>query len=469
MKQLLKSALLLFIAISFTNCDNQNDGLTTPLNDIQQIQKEFTLNNFNDSYIKENLIVNWNDFNTIPKDSITSIYEYNTSFKVKRTLESNDHLFDVTYKILAIKDDSENWSFELIKFLANNDSPLNNPSYFYPNAFSGTLYHYNLEGKTIKIKAYNDGELVHEFIPDNVNTNNTQSKYYPKKQSNVEPIDPNETGGYYILVSTIHYTDWYANNQGGSTLYYTHSVYNSTTHEYVYVPSSTSNYTTSLHSHTSPQFGSSGGTNNHGNEIAFANEEELNNLLNQVAFLSPDYPIENMVKFLLCIDIDSPATLTIYADQPIVGSKFPVKGTDPGHAFASLTQNGNTVVFGFYPKTKAKAALLDEGAIGNNQTHEYDTSITTEITPEQVLSIIEYAVVKPTVYNVNHFNCTDYAIEIGNLGGLSLPNCYTPLYPGGGGSAPSVLGEHIRNLPESNNYITNTSTNNAPQQSGDCN
>lgn len=204
--------------------------------------------------------------------------------------------------------------------------------------------------------------------------------------------------------------------------------------------------------------------------IEALSNEEVESFQDIVVFVAPDDPIENMVEFLLCIDIDAPASLTIYADQPINDSTFPVdiETRNPGHAFISLSQNENTVVFGFYPKTKAKAALLDQGAIGNNQNDEYDASITTNITPEQLLKIIEYAIVKPAIYNVNHFNCTDYAIKIGNLGGLNLPNCYSPLYPGGGGSAPSILGEYIKSLPESDEYTTETTTNNAPSQSGDC-
>lgn len=45
-------------------------------------------------------------------------------------------------------------------------------------------------------------------------------------------------GGYWTLVRTQHYTDWYTNAGagGGSALYYSHSTYDGTSTEWVYTP-----------------------------------------------------------------------------------------------------------------------------------------------------------------------------------------------------------------------------------------
>jgi hypothetical protein len=82
--------------------------------------------------------------------------------------------------------------------------------------------------------------------------------------------------------------------------------------------------------------------------------------------------------------------------------------------------------------------------------------------------IINFTSTIPPTYNLNSYNCTDYVIDISNFTSNSLPNCWA-FYPGGGGSSPSVLGEYIRNLPESNQYTKRTETSTAPLQSGDCN
>lgn len=59
-------------------------------------------------------------------------------------------------------------------------------------------------------------------------------------------------------------------------------------------------------------------------------------------------------------------------------------------------------------------------------------------------------------------NQESYHFYIFSYKTINLPNCYSPLYPGGGGSAPSVLGEYIKYLPENDEYTTETTTNNAP-------
>jgi len=60
-------------------------------------------------------------------------------------------------------------------------------------------------------------------------------------------------------------------------------------------------------------------------------------------------------------------------------------------------------------------------------------------------------------YHLNHNNCTDYALEVGNQAGMGLPEC-NGMWPGGGGSNPGTLGEHIRNRPADPNFPTQTNT-----------
>ena len=140
LKNYLRISILLFITSFFIACSD-NEPLEIESSEKQQIKREFSLANFNDSFIKENLIGNWNDFKTNQKDSTT--YEFNTSFKTKRSLENDNQLFGTKYKILAIKGTLKNWSFELIKFLSNDDEPLDNISYFHPYTYPILLSHYH--------------------------------------------------------------------------------------------------------------------------------------------------------------------------------------------------------------------------------------------------------------------------------------------------------------------------------------
>lgn len=130
------------------------DSIEIPLSEMQQIKKEFSLENFKDDFVKNNLVIDWRNSNIKnSNDSIPLIYEFNTSFKVKNSLEKGKQTLDVQYKLLVSKGDTNTWSFEIIKFLPNKTEKLTNISYFTITSFSGTLYHYNLKGENIKMKA----------------------------------------------------------------------------------------------------------------------------------------------------------------------------------------------------------------------------------------------------------------------------------------------------------------------------
>jgi hypothetical protein len=53
----------------------------------------------------------------------------------------------VKYKLLASRNDTEPWKFEIIKFLSSESDPIDLISHSSPSSFSGTLYHYNLNGE----------------------------------------------------------------------------------------------------------------------------------------------------------------------------------------------------------------------------------------------------------------------------------------------------------------------------------
>ena len=68
---------------------------------------------------------------------------------------------------------------------------------------------------------------------------------------------------------------------------------------------------------------------------------------------------------------------------------------------------------------------------------------------------------------MNNYNCTDFGIEIGNLGGLGLPSA-NGTWPGGSGSNPGALGLYIRNLTPPTGVNTNTTAGNAPVTNKGC-
>jgi hypothetical protein len=200
------------------------------------------------------------------------------------------------------------------------------------------------------------------------------------------------------------------------------------------------------------------------------NEEYLAVLAEPYIIIGPEAPIVDMVDFLECFDNNAPAEFTIYATEPNPGSGDANDGTFCGHTFVSLSQGNNTATYGYYPtsnwigplNTSSSAVIGNDGsAIGAEQ---YTVSVTIQVSGSQLQQIINASTNFEAAYDLNTYNCTDFAIELGNLGGMSLPEC-NGTWPLGGGSNPGALGLHIRD-----NISTGTNTNVgvAPESNKDC-
>ena len=172
---------------------------------------------------------------------------------------------------------------------------------------------------------------------------------------------------------------------------------------------------------------------------------------------APDNPILSIQDYLKCINSNSSATITIYVDQPVANSSAPYSGVNVGHAFVGISQGSNTSIFGFYPKNYAKpGSTTDESTLGDDSNHSIDVSVSKNVTQSQLAGILYYANNHSGTYDLNNCNCTDFAIAIGNLAGMNLPD--TPgTWPGGGGSNPGALGQDIRSMTLSSGMNRNTS------------
>lgn len=141
-----------------------------------------------------------------------------------------------------------------------------------------------------------------------------------------------------------------------------------------------------------------------------------------------------------------------------------------GHTFVSIQQGNNVATYGFYPvNSKSSLVMSGDGIMGNDSNTKYDVSLTlNNITPSNLQKIISlstsYAI---SDYDLEGRNCTDMGIDLGNLAGLSIPECNAnPIYFFG--STPGRLGEYIRNLTTlPNGVIKNTDGGNSP--SNNCN
>tara|TARA_R110002049_G_scaffold18364_1_gene70321 strand:- start:571 stop:1956 length:1386 start_codon:yes stop_codon:yes gene_type:complete len=169
---------------------------------------------------------------------------------------------------------------------------------------------------------------------------------------------------------------------------------------------------------------------------------------------------------LKCYNLNAPAKLTVYVQQPRENSDDVVGPNQVGHAFVGIEQNGIVRQIGFYPESGANSVMVGVGKdydseLRDNYDYLYHLSISKDITTNQLTSIIDYIEDYPKAYNVNDYACTDFAIHIGNLAQMNLPST-TVNHLIFSGRSPGKLGQEIRalqNNPNTSNDVTITTTN----------
>ncbi|GCC50952.1 hypothetical protein SanaruYs_11710 [Chryseotalea sanaruensis] len=190
--------------------------------------------------------------------------------------------------------------------------------------------------------------------------------------------------------------------------------------------------------------------------------------------ISPDRPISNMTDYLKCFTSTQSATVTIYVDQPVEGSNDAYAitwgGAVVGHTFVSITQGSNRSVFGFYPSTDETSPTSppEPSVMGDDSGEGFDASISITISGPILQQILQYVINYNATYDLDNYNCSDFGISVGNLAGLALPDSYGS-WPGGGGSNPGALGQHIRSRSSSGNISVNKVGGNAPTNNRNCN
>lgn len=185
----------------------------------------------------------------------------------------------------------------------------------------------------------------------------------------------------------------------------------------------------------------------------------------------PEKVIDKINEYLKCFDLNKSAEVIIYVDQPLSNNSKAWSGTDVGHTFIAIQQGDTRRVFGYWPATSiypAPGYSTDNMVFGNDENHHFDVSLSTPVDANKLFSIIAYASNAPKVYDLDNYNCTDFAIEVGKIAGLPLSDSYGS-WPGGAGSNPGQLGQDIRNMTLPANSQRQTTEANAASNKGTCN
>jgi hypothetical protein len=169
---------------------------------------------------------------------------------------------------------------------------------------------------------------------------------------------------------------------------------------------------------------------------------------------SPDHSYSVQV----CVDQPEDGTRQAWGLTPggLAGSSAAGNLIDAGHTFLVLTENnqGNIITrsVGFYPATSVGPGSSVQGVLGNDQAHDYNISVTFNVSSAQFFNILNYVELGNNPgydYNLSTNNCSTFAIHAVATGGITLP-ATLGTWPGGSGNDPGDLGEDIRAMGSPN-------------------
>lgn len=193
----------------------------------------------------------------------------------------------------------------------------------------------------------------------------------------------------------------------------------------------------------------SGSGLNGGNQVPYLYEEPM-----EVDFESQyaDPAIE-VLKYVICFagipDAGATCKMTIFTDVPV--DSDPLKFFDwsngsPGHTFIQFqkTNGSHTVTqnIGFYPESGWKVAMTPAPVTGkfvDNHFHEFNASYEMSITATQLQAgLIRMQYLANFVrYDIDDYNCTDWALDVFNEVAAPDKRLDIPRFPIPGGMAPA--------------------------------
>lgn len=165
-----------------------------------------------------------------------------------------------------------------------------------------------------------------------------------------------------------------------------------------------------------------------------------------------DHQAIDLSKYLKCFenipDNGATCSIEIFTDIPVDNDPtklFDWQTRSPGHTFIQLKKSNGTqhVIqnIGFYPSSNWKN-ILDADPVDSKFVddggHEFNASLKMNLTPYQLnLILIKAKELSGLKYDMDQFNCTDYALEVFNAARTNEIDIPRYGIPGGVGTYPS--------------------------------
>jgi hypothetical protein len=173
-----------------------------------------------------------------------------------------------------------------------------------------------------------------------------------------------------------------------------------------------------------------------------------------------------------CLDKSKPAVLTVYVQQPNENTRDKLGANSVGHTFIGIQQGTIQRLIGFYPDSpNASLISSQKSELHDNSNTLYHVSISIEIDAAKLINVINYIDNYSQTYDLNNYNCSDFAISVAEKGGLNLPKTtgsYNAVLVKFKGRNPGDLGQDIRNMSTPSGATKSLTKGNAPKKKGGC-
>jgi len=190
-------------------------------------------------------------------------------------------------------------------------------------------------------------------------------------------------------------------------------------------------------------------------------------------------PIPDIKQHMKCFDLTKPAKFTIFVDQPVHNSNTTAavlanqKLKDVGHTFIGIEQNGISRTIGFYPQGLATPlATEDPSQLNDNAGKTWDVSVSFDISASELNLLLNYIQGgTPSLYDLNNFNCTNWAVSACGSMNIQLPANPSKWPMGGYGLNPGQFGQDMRTFAAQSRQVVTSNpgqTGSAPANSGTC-
>jgi hypothetical protein len=213
-----------------------------------------------------------------------------------------------------------------------------------------------------------------------------------------------------------------------------------------------------------------------------------------VVLSAPKTPIANITDYFKCFtpgDAGHNFSVTLGVEQPVQGTRQPwtftsggVSGSSQagnpinvGHSFLIFSegyggQPSTQRSVGFYPQGLVTPfATSAQGVLGDDEYTDYNICLTVAVSSSQFYAMLQYVSQGNNsgyMYDINSNNCTTFALDALDAGGISIPSTIGFWVGNGQGLDPGDLGEDIRSMQLPSNMSRNTVSNSHPNI-GTCN